>query len=137
MKGKKQTNHTIESKHNFNFLYPQIIELLRLLAAPFDVQISAFPKNEFPPDEIADEIDCKCSIAKSFLIKGAITSSQYESINFINEKLESFCKEDWTLEAMEQSSNWAHVRELAMESLGKFEVEYAKPNLYWYPLIEL
>ncbi|OJU18355.1 MAG: hypothetical protein BGN88_04485 [Clostridiales bacterium 43-6] len=133
----KNLKNIMNAKNNFNFFYPQIIELLRLLASPFEVQISVFPKNECPPDEIADEIDYKCSVAKTLFDEGFFSLIQYESIKHIDEEFTTFLKEDWTYEAMEKSLKWEHIRKLAIKSLEEFKVDYSKPNLYWYPLISL
>lgn len=133
----KKIKHLMKSKRIYMLFYPQIIELLRLLAAPFEIQISAFPNNEFPPDEIADEIEYKYYIVRSLFKGGFINSDQYESIQYINERIESFSKDEWTIEAMEISDNWLCVRDLAIKSLEKFGLEYSKPNIYWYPLISL
>lgn len=126
-----------EPRHTYMLCYPQVIELIRLLASPFEVQVSSFPKNEFPPDEIADEIDHKCYIAESFFKEGFITINEYERIKLINEKFKGFTKDDWTIKAMEKSLNWVQIREMALKALEILRVDYARPNIYWYPLLSL
>lgn len=133
----RKKNNLNEAQRTFMIFYPQIIELLRLIASPFEIQIGSFPEDEFPPDEIADEVDYKNIIAESLYKNGFINSNKYKSISNINENFGRFDKEDWTIEAMKTSSNWIFIRELAIEALKEFGVEYAKPNLYWYPIITL
>ena len=133
----KKKKNTYEPRQIYMFWYPQVIEFIRLLASPFEIQISAFPKNEFPPDEIADEIDYKCHITESFFKEGFVTLNEYENVKLINEKFKSFTKEDWTIEAMNKSSKWKKIREMALKALETFRVDYAKPNIYWYPLLTL
>jgi len=132
----KNKNHLDESRQIYLLVFPQIIELLRLLASPFEVQVSVFPDNEFPPDEIADEIDYKCFVSETLFKNNFISTAQYNNIKTISEKTKSFCKEEWSIEAMGKSSDWVYIRALASDALKEFGVEYTKPNLYWYPITE-
>ena len=124
----------IELKKLFLIYYPQMIEIMRLLAAPPEIQLAAFPTHESPPEEIAEETEYISVLVVTFYHEKLISKLEFEVITEIDGYLKQFSREDWTNEAIQQSDSWSKMRELARTGLGVLGIEYAKPNLYWHPI---
>lgn len=122
------------AKQTYLIYYPQIIELIRLLASPFEIQKSAFPDTEDPLLEIADELEIKEFYFEHLTKEGLISFEEFRVFSDICKKIESFPKYEWTIEAMKAADSWNQMRKMALDVLHIFRVDYAKPNIYWYPL---
>ena len=119
----------------FQMVYPKIIETLRLVAAPPEVQLTAFPAVVYPPDEIADFVEAAVLMAREILEIDYLTQEQFDSITLIESAFQAFSMEEWEVEALRESESWEETRRLARQALDSLSVEYAKPNIYWYAIL--
>ena len=116
---------------------PKIIEILRLVAADPESQTEAFPKTEFPPEEIGFLVEHARMMARVLYKYGFIHKEKMEIVVKIDEAFERFEKSEWTIASMYQSANWQSSRNLALMALQTFSVEPTKPNLYWYSISDV
>lgn len=115
----------------YQMVYPKIIEGIRLVASPPETQTILFPKILLAPYEIADLFE-EIIIYASILEKNNyITSQQLFCLKEIKNVFQRFTEQEWSIEMLCSSPNWASTRKLAEKALRRFDVEYAKPNLYW------
>lgn len=115
----------------YKTVYPKIIEALRLVAAPPEIQLSSLPRYVHKPDEVALTFEEVMVYAKIILDNHFLTDELYERLLEIDELFNGFGKDEWTEEAMYQSGTWEVVRNKANDTLKKFGEDYAAPNLYW------
>lgn len=115
-----------------NFL-SQIIEAIKLVAAPPIDQLDAFPDFVCKPDEIALTFDEVFSLIDDTT---SISTEIYSKMKNINELFNTFRKEDWTEDAVKNSKNWQLVRQMAKDLLSMINIPYSKPNLFWISYIQ-
>jgi hypothetical protein len=116
----------------FQLVYPKIIEVLRLAAAEPEIQNKMFPERDFPPEEIGFLVEHAKMMANILYKNRYIEKEQLDSIIKLDQKFEHFEKNEWTISSMYNSTNWQDSRLLALQTLQKFSVDKAMPNLYWY-----
>lgn len=114
-----------------NVLYLKIIEALRLVAAPAEVQTSLLPDFVCKPDEVALTFDETIVYAKILLENNFISEEQFNGLVKMNCNFDNFTQKDWTIDSMSHADSWKQSRESAKEALKVFKEKYATPNLFW------
>lgn len=120
----------------FLMYYPRIIEVIRLAASQPDVQNEAFPKQEYPPEEVGFEVEYALQLTES-LVNNAFLSKDYlDCMSKLDKSFTDINADEWTVDAMYNSPDWKRTREIAEICLEKLSIEYARPNLYWYKSVK-
>lgn len=126
MRAMKNDSESIEQQLLY---HKKLIEVIRLLAAPAEIQLASFPKCTCRPDEIAstfDEIVCNVDACK------LVSDEVKVKVKYINGLFDVyFSQEDWTEEAVISSEKWQNIRMLMLDLLRYMEVSYSDPNLFW------
>ena len=109
--------------------YTKLIEVIRLLAAPAEIQLASFPVRTCRPDEIAftfDEIVCNVDDCK------LVSDEVKAKVKYINGLFDVyFFQGDWTEEAVIHSEKWQNIRVLTLDLLKYMKVSYSDPDLFW------
>lgn len=110
-----------------------LIQSLQLLAAPYEQQIKAFPHFVDVPDEIALTFDDVYTFADALVRESLLTSEQKDAVEQLNTYLDQLSdkKDQWTLSALQTSSQWNRVRDMASNTLALIHVPKKAPNLFW------
>jgi hypothetical protein len=104
-----------------------LVEALRLLAAPADVQIGLFPAWVAIPDEVAVTFeDAYVVVDKSALSEEAIP--MVEQVARRLETLDMPYADRWDPSVLARSEDWRGIRLLAMSALAALGTEYRPPN---------
>lgn len=123
-------NRLFTRKRNLQTEYKnRLIETIKLLSAPPDIQFASFPDYVCKPDEIAltfDEYEGR--VNESELVPNT-AKIKITSLNkfFVT----GMDKNDWTEDAVFNSKKWKLVRKSAKDILDDMGVPYSDPNLYW------
>ena len=134
---KKNFDVPHNSETYFQLIYPKIIETIRLSASEPEIQIDAFPKEEFPPEEIGYLVEHALIMATELEKFGFISKSQLDSLAVINHHYDALDKSNWSIEGLMKSKDWEKIRILSAQSLNSFDVAYAEPNLYWCNITDI
>jgi hypothetical protein len=106
----------------------QLVEALRLLASPYDVQIEALPSWVAVADEVAFTFDD----AYSLVPRAALPRSALQILDRINDKLESMSDrqggEIWSLDGLRDAIEWSELRSDALLALDALSSGYALPR---------
>ncbi len=109
--------------------YTKLIEVIRLLAAPAEIQLASFPERTCRPDEIAftfDEIVCNVDDCK------LVSDEVKAKVKYINGLFDAyFFQGDWTEKAVIHSEKWQNIRALTLDLLKYMGVSYSAPDLFW------
>ncbi len=109
----------------------RLIEVLNLVAAEANVQVSIFPRFVHVPDEIAAEISDAIEYAP--VMRNITDSAIINVLSEIDMIFDSYVgkKEFWTLESMEKNSTWNQLRLFARKQLEQLGLPQTVPNLFW------
>lgn len=123
-------NKLFKRKKEFQTEYlKRLIETLKVLAAPPEIQLASFPDNVCKPDEIALTFDEYASRANQCELISQTAKSKISTLNrFFDTGID---KNEWTDAAVSSSYKWEFVRKSAREILYDMGVLYSEPNLYW------
>ncbi len=112
-------------------LYNKLVQCLRLVASPYEVQISLLPNFIDIPDEIALFFDDVFLTIPQLKIEYLFSPNTLLKINEVNELFESMSEEKffWELEELKNNKSWEKSRELALSVLKLLNEPYEKPNL--------
>lgn len=118
-----------------------MIDAIRIIASDFEVQVKAFPDFVFVPDEVVSTFDETFLLFDQVIDANLVDFAQIRAVNEINdyfEKMNNKKVEDnqWTLEAMQTSPDWQHLRLLAKNALALFGSSDNKPNLGWVTYVK-
>lgn len=97
-----------------------IFQVLRIVAAPCEVQKKTFPEFVNIADEIALTFYEEVMLRSDTLFKARmLEEKQYEKIKILNEKFHEMStkKDVWTVEALRDSIEWEECRQIAEEIL--------------------
>ncbi len=115
--------------------FNRLIEVLRLLAAPYEVQRAALPDFVHLPDEIANNLDNVLPFMDQLADAGLLNPEQVAEIQKIDSifarKSDGDVPSFWTLDAMRDSDEWAAIRTLARKVLHALHQPMRAPNLSW------
>ena len=109
----------------------RLIEVLNLMAAEYNVQISVFPRFVHVPDEVATEISDAIEYAP--ISHSTIDSAIITVLSEIDAIFDSFAgkKDFWTQESMKNDSTWNKLRLLARAELEELGLPRTSPDLFW------
>lgn len=104
-------------------IYMRLCDAVRLMSMDYNQQIAALPQNINVPDEIALVFDDEViSVMDNMQENGMLSLENCEMIKKIENRLLEMNKVQdknlWTLEALEQSSEWEECRKDAKLLLG-------------------
>lgn len=122
--------------NKMDIVYKKVIEVLKLVASPADVQLKAFPDYVCKPDEVALTFDEIVSYTYILLSNSIISKTQYEELNKINCYFDTFSKTDWSEDAMYDSEKWNYSRKMATDVLKLFNCIYTPPKLFWIDFVQ-
>lgn len=114
----------------------RLLEVLNLVAATADVQISAFPDFVHIPDEVASEIADVIEYAPEELenkeksIIKVLTQIDRIFLKYAGQK------DFWTMKSMRNCSVWNDIRLLAREELKSLGISESVPNLFWLQYVQ-
>ncbi|MBQ7936412.1 MAG: hypothetical protein IJ333_08750 [Clostridia bacterium] len=111
--------------------YRILVETIRLIAAPPEIQLSKFPEQVCRPDEVAFTLEELFPRANHLLKHQLITNDIYQSLQSIDTCFSTFSSLDWTEEAMFVSAKWHQTRQMALALLLKMGEKWQSPNLFW------
>ena len=117
--------------YNLNLLYRQTLEVIKLAAAPADIQLDQFPSQVCRPDEVAFTIDEIVGHIDLLVDNNMILEKTAKRIKRLNNFYSTFNKQDWTEKAMSTSENWEKTRRLAKEIMYDSDLNFEIPNLFW------
>ncbi len=112
-------------------LYNTLVQSLRLVAAPFEIQTTSLPEFVNVPDEIALIYNESYLIAPQLKDKNLISAKilgMLERLDQIFEEM-SEVKPIWTLERLRNDSSWERLRILALDILRELNEPDGRPNL--------
>jgi hypothetical protein len=107
----------------------QLIEALRLLAAPFSVQIDVLPSWVVAADEVALTFDDAYSVADLSEVPGSALRLLEEIEADLTTMSQRPSEGDWTLAGLEHSSTWEALRGKALAALTELRAEYRVPAI--------
>lgn len=112
-------------------LYNTLVQSLRLVASPPDVQVAALPKFVNIPDEIALTFNDANLIAPQLEDEELISSHSLDMLKELDELFETMSEDKnlWTIEKLENDKFWRGSRELAINILKEMNEPYSSPNL--------
>jgi len=116
--------------------YRKLLETLRLLAAPADIQLSQFPEMACRPDEIAFTLEEIVPLLSYLCQSSFITREVERKVKYIDNLFLTFSKSDWQENELYSSYKWQQVRNLANEILLKMGECWEIPNLFWISNLE-
>ncbi len=126
------------SPQNF---YRMMVETLRLLAAPAEMQVTLFPSFVDIPGEVAQLSDDVCYLLEQIRVAGLVSATQEAEFRAISKLFNEMADDGpaglWTIDAMEKAPEWSAIRErsqLLLVNLGKCS---RAPNLYWFAFHQL
>ena len=112
-------------------LYQKIIETLRLVAAPSNIQELSF-SNKLPvPNEIAFTVEEMFEYARTLRDVGFLSGNHYNLLLNIDNDFSNFDASSWTMESLKHDKCWKALRKKAMDTLAEFDEVYSEPNLFW------
>lgn len=111
--------------------YHKLIETIKLVAAPADVQLSAIPAQACRPDEIAFCVEEILPLLSTLEAQRIISGTIAENVKKIDRMFLSFEQQDWTEDALMRSPKWEKVRTMAMNVLKLTGEKAETPNLFW------
>lgn len=98
-----------------------IFEVIRIVAAPYEIQKKSFPEFVSVADEIALTFYEEVMLRSDTLFKyGMLEEKQYEETKKLNHMFDEMSKNKtiWTLEALRNSAEWEQCRKIAKEILS-------------------
>lgn len=106
----------------------RIIDAVKMVAEPYDVQITLFPQNFPIADEIALNFNDEVAFYADYLKKNKlITDMQYDKIIELDDKFAKMSNDKtydyWSLEALKDCGIWEECRLLAREILKGFKID--------------
>lgn len=112
-------------------VYGKLLEAVRLVALPFDLQVIALPEFVNHTDEIALIFDDSLRLFRDNQTGIPIATEAISLINQLDQKFAkmSLNKELWTLEALERDGIWSDCRNLAKLILTRLDEPGEYPNL--------
>lgn len=126
MQAMKNDSKSIEQQLLY---HKKLIEVIRLLAAPAEIQLASFPECTCRPDEITFTFDeIACNVDDCELVSDEV-KAKVKHINGLFNIY--FSPEDWTEEAVISLEKWQNIRVLTLELLKYMEVSYSDPHLFW------
>lgn len=112
----------------FDMVYPKIVEIIRLIATPSEIQLSLFPQNVNPAETIFESAEDAVRYSRILNENNLFTEELLKKIETL---YTFFNREECTTDSIQNSSNWEKAREFAMVVLQMLSIQYAIPNLYW------
>lgn len=126
------------SPQNF---YRMMVETLRLLAAPAEMQITLFPEYVDIPGEIAQLSDDLCYLLGQIRDAGLISAEQAAEFRAISDLFSEMPDDGpgnlWTTDAMKGAPEWTSLRERSRLLLADLGARWCMPQLYWFRFQEL
>lgn len=112
-------------------LYNILLQSLRLVASPSEVQITSVPQFASMPDEVALTFNDAYLIAPQLLDENLISIQAFDLLKELVELFEKMSKDKslWTLGKLESDTAWKRSRELALKALQELDEPYGRPNL--------
>ncbi|WP_291571895.1 hypothetical protein [Clostridium sp. UBA4548] len=116
----------MELDENLEAWYERVVEATKMVAAPYSVQVTLFPKNLPIADEIALNFCDEVEYQIDYLLENElITDIQYEKIRQLGKKFSQMSSDKtqdyWSLESLQNSEQWGQCRKLAREILEIFD----------------
>ncbi len=109
-------------------LLKMLREPIEMLAAPADRQDKYIADQQVCIDELALDLDAVAPCRDGMLQRGELNAAQHQAVGRVDADLHSISGKQnaylWTPEALYNSPEWRHVRELANECLDLL----GKPN---------
>lgn len=112
----------------------RLVGTIKLLAAPAEIQLSAFPNKVCKPDEIALTFDEYACQAEKCELLSDVSKTRIAELNRMFDL--SIGNDEWTEDAIYNSDKWENVRKKALELLNFMNIAYTNPSLYWISDIE-
>jgi hypothetical protein len=123
---------------NDQLFYNRMIEVLKLLAADYQIQISSFPNYVQIPDEIALSFEDVYIFSNNLKDSGMINEEQKAKLDYLNIQLDEMSenKSLWGLESLKEAQEWQEIRKLAVELIMLLGKTLERPDLSWLTFIE-
>jgi hypothetical protein len=109
--------------------WSQLIEALRLLAAPFPVHVRVLPRWVVVPDEVALTFDDAYAVADLTNVPQEAVALLKAIDSDLSRMSEDSSGDSWTLEGLERASSWASLRAKAMAALTALGTAYSDPSI--------
>lgn len=109
-----------------------LIQSLQLLAADYQTQLRIFPSFVHVPDELALTFDDAFLLVEQTQRVELLNEQQAGSLHQLDELLSAMSDESeslWTLDALQHSPEWQHIRCLAKALLAAFGIPQQAPTL--------
>lgn len=111
--------------------YQKLIETIKLVAAPADVQLSVIPTQACRPDEIAFCVEEILPLLPTLEAQQIISGTVAENVKEIDRMFLSFERQDRTEDALLHSPKWENVRTMAANVLKLTGEKAEPPHLFW------
>lgn len=113
-----------------------MINAIGIVASDFETQVRVFPDFVVIPDEVISTFDEAYILFDQVIDAHLVTETQKNAVKAIHNDLEEMDNKrndenPWTLEAMQTSADWRHLRSLAKEALALFGIADIQPNVAW------
>jgi hypothetical protein len=111
------------------WLAANLVEALKLLAAPYEDQIAALPSFVVVADELALEFDAAYSALEPSELPASVVPALGE-LDAELDRLSSASRVDaWSLDAVQHGADWAAIRERANRILAILSIPYDRPSI--------
>lgn len=112
-------------------LYNNLLQSLRLVAAPPEIQISSMPQFVSLPDEIALTFNDAYLISSQLVDENIISIQAFLLLKELSELFDNMSQDKslWTLQKLENDNSWKLSRQLAIKVLQELDEPFGRPNL--------
>jgi hypothetical protein len=112
-------------------LYNTLVQSLRLVASPFELQIVSLPRFVNVPDEIVLTYNDAYLIASQLKAENLISPKVLGMLKELDELFGKMSEEKylWTVEKLKSNESWEKSRILAFDILKQLNEPYDSPNL--------
>ena len=114
----------------------KLIEVLKLVAAEVNIQVSAFPGFVHVPDEIASEVSDAIEYAPE--VREDKDTEILTVLIQIDKILDKYAGQEgfWTVQSMQENFAWQQIRLIARGELQRLEVSEDIPDLFWLQYLQ-
>lgn len=114
-----------------NITYNRLIQVLKLIASPASIQISALPDFVVVADEIALMYEDVFIMIPQLKEERYIPENILDMLSNLEAQFEIMSRNKllWSIDSLKESKSWENVRGLAHSILRELKEEYKQPNI--------
>jgi hypothetical protein len=116
----------------------RFVEVLKLVASPFDAQVATLPNFVVVADEIALLYSDELKLAKAQGVLDRLSGEVQAGLAGLDDEIEQMSGEAdlWTNESLKTAAQWTKLREQARQILSLLGREPGLPKLSWTTYVE-